>query len=209
MGPDARTRPTLPKTLAGRCLKAAARDGPLVWHARRIAASRSSQKARLPDGSDWPGDDIGGIVASDRISLRIQPIDATDAKAALEQSGVTNDCYGANVVEDCSWPIVAIHPSRDSINACFNTMRRRRQGAASPRPRNSLAQPLNSRFDRCRSRHFQPEVAGDGVDFRRVERNAAAVDGGDQPARLFDVGRRGFLDAATRFQPVKDSTPRA
>ena len=43
-------------------------------------------------------------------------------------------------------------------------------------------------------RHFQAEIAGDGVDFGGVERNAAAVDGENQLLRPGKLWRQGFSD---------------
>ena len=60
-------------------------------------------------------------------------------------------------------------------------------------PLERLADSLDCLFHRRFTRYFKAEVAGDGIDFCGVERDAATVDGGHQlPGLSHFAGRFGL-----------------
>ena len=65
--------------------------------------------------------------------------------------------------------------------------------SASARTLYRFAYTLYRRFDRCFARYFQPQIAGNGVDARRIERDAAAIDGSHQSFGPTHFAKGGFF----------------
>ena len=64
-----------------------------------------------------------------------------------------------------------------------------------------LANALDCLFGRGVARDFEAEVAGDGVDPAGIERNAAALDSGDQLPGAGIVRERGGLAEKSGLEP--------
>ena len=65
--------------------------------------------------------------------------------------------------------------------------------SASARTLYRFAYALYRRFDRRFARYFQTQIAGNGVDTRRIKRDAAAIDGNHQPFGPAHFAEGGFF----------------
>ena len=65
--------------------------------------------------------------------------------------------------------------------------------SASARTLYRFAYALYRRFDRCFARYFQTQIAGNGVDACRIERDATAINGHQQSFGPTHFAEGGFF----------------
>ena len=100
-----------------------------------------------------------------------------------------------------------LRPARQHARRFFHAVAK--PGRISARPRYCFPKALDGLLDRCFFRYLKPEIPGNGIDPGRIERNAAAIEGGDQAACLLDVGKRRRFRRQQAFQPADESFPSA